>query len=191
MKLYELNLLDIGSTIQMAGAIFQGNGKTFLCYFPDDKNDLPLEHLELSYTDWKHLVAQTDKLETEVLQRASDGTLAKVILRKSQRQIDQHVSWRVFKRDGYSCRYCGTDDAPLTVDHVVCWEEGGPSTEENLVASCRKCNKVRGNTAFADWLCHPRYLATSPQLSQAVRDQNAALAAVVHQIPRASSQRSR
>lgn len=191
MRLYELNLLDIGSKIQMAGAIFQGNGRTFLCYFPDDKNDLPLEHLELSCDDWKHLIAQTDKMETEVLQRASDGTLAKVILRKSQRQIDQHVTWRVFRRDGFKCRYCAADDVPLTVDHAVCWEEGGPTVEENLLACCRKCNKARGNVPYQDWLSHPWYASVSRGLDPSVAAMNVALSGTLSSIPRLTSTRSR
>ena len=81
----------------------------------------------------------------EAQTQAEDGTLTKAILRKTARQIEASVSWQVWRRDGCRCRYCGRDNVPLTVDHLVRWEEGGPSTEENLVSSCKKCNQSQGD----------------------------------------------
>jgi hypothetical protein len=123
MKFSDLNLLSFGNTIQLTGAIYSGEGKSFLCFFPGDKNDLPQEILELTTEEWNEMIKQTDLLEAEVLARASDGRLAKIVLRKSARQISQGVSWNVFRRDGYKCRYCGKDKVPLTVDHLILWEE--------------------------------------------------------------------
>lgn len=191
MKLHELNLLSVGNTIQLVGAVYQGEGKTLLCFFPEEKDDLPHEVLEMGQTDWRHFIAQTDKLETEVLQRGPDGAIVKAIVRKCQRSIEQSVVWSVYRRDGFTCRYCAADDVPMTVDHLVCWEEGGPSTEENMVSSCRKCNKVRGNTSYERWLQHPHYLAVSRGLSQAVRDLNESLVASLASVPRLSHVRSR
>lgn len=183
-KLKDLDLLALGNTINLAGAIYAGEGKTFLAFFPEDRNDLPLEPLELDLEDWNALVRQTDILETEVLSRASDGTLAKIIVRKSTRHIDNAVSWRVFKRDRYACRYCGNDNTPLTVDHLVTWEDGGPSTEANLISSCKKCNKIRGNTLYSDWLNHPRYRSLSANLHPDVVRANSDLVATLDKIPR-------
>lgn len=191
MKLQDLNLLDFGNTIQLAGAVFQGEGRTFLCLFPEDKNDLPAEALELSLEDWNALVRQTDLLETEVLAKASDGTLAKVVLRKSQRQIDAAVSWKVFQRDAYSCRYCAITGVPLTIDHLVTWEDGGPTTEANLLSACRKCNKARGNTPYHAWLQHARYRDLSQKLTPEVRAANEALVATLDKIPRTLHTRTR
>ena len=66
--------------------------------------------------DWKKVLRQTDLLETEVLALSEDGKLTKAILRKSQRQIEARISWNVFRRDGYRCRYCGrgTQRGPFT-----------------------------------------------------------------------------
>lgn len=51
----------------------------------------------------------------------------------------------VLERDGYVCRWCG---APATeADHYpVSRHRGGPSTVENMVAACRRCNASRGAT---------------------------------------------
>jgi 5-methylcytosine-specific restriction endonuclease McrA len=185
MKFSELDLLAIGNTIQMAGAIFVGDGKTLLCYFPKDVEDgTRAEVLEMTTDDWQQFIRQTDILEAEVLARSSDGALTKTILRKSARQIDAIVQWQVFRRDGYACRYCGRNDVPLTVDHLVCWEEGGPSTLENMVSSCKKDNKIRGNLTYEEWLRHPRYLQVSKSLSEDVRALNERVAGTLAAIPR-------
>ncbi|MFN3649133.1 MAG: HNH endonuclease [Armatimonadota bacterium] len=51
----------------------------------------------------------------------------------------------VFARDGYQCQYCGVSGRDLTIDHVVPRRLGGPSTWENLVACCRRCNSRKGD----------------------------------------------
>lgn len=193
IKLSDLNLLSFGNTIQIAGAIFQGEGKTFLAFFPEDANnqDHVLDRLELDLEDWNTLLRQIDLLETEILAKAANGTLTKVVIRKSQRQIEQGVSWKVFKRDGYSCRYCGRDDIPLTVDHLVCWESGGPNIVENLVSSCRKCNKTRGDLSYADWLNHSYYRKVASGLNPAEREANIQLLQTLDSIPLNVHKRSR
>lgn len=194
----------------MVGAVYQGDGKMFICMFPEDAGmiatDRPIdvqffpkdgsqeydvETLDMDDEDWKKFLRQTDLMETEIITKASDGTLAKAIMRKSQRQIEQGVSWRVFKRDFYKCRYCGKDDIPLTVDHLVVWEEGGPSIEENLVASCRKCNKTRGNTLYPEWLESDFYKIVSRNLTRTVFADNQDLVSTLDKIPRMVHARSR
>lgn len=206
MELKEIDIHSIGSTVNLAGAVFAGEGKLLLCMFPEDRGELhgdtpsgypellsgpngtgttlELQVLDMDHEDWKIFLRQTDILEAKVLAEASDGKLAKIILRKSARQISQQVSWNVFRRDGYRCRYCGRDDVPLTVDHLVLWEEGGPSIERNLVAACKKCNKTRGNTPYAQWLLHRRYLQTSKNLEPSVRFDNEAMVGALDDIPR-------
>lgn len=191
MKLEEISIYKIGDTVQMVGAIYAGEGQTFLCFFPEDKNELPHVNLEMNLEDWKKFLFQTDVMETEVLTKGSDGALVKAILRKSQRNIDASVSWKVYKRDGYACRYCANDDVPLTVDHLVCWEEGGPSIESNLLASCKKCNKTRGNLPYAEWLNHPHYRRVAQNLSADTRQANADLVATLDKVPRLIHKRSR
>lgn len=192
MKLSDLDIRAFGNTIQLAGAVFQGEGKCIFATFPEDADPaLVLQHLEMSLEDWQVLLRQTDLMETEVLAKASDGTLAKIILRKSQRQIEQGVSWKVFKRDGYACRYCSADDVPLTVDHLVTWESGGPSIVDNLVSACRKCNKTRGDLSYADWLNHPYYLKVSKNLTDSVREANTRLLGTLDKIPLNVHKRSR
>jgi 5-methylcytosine-specific restriction endonuclease McrA len=50
----------------------------------------------------------------------------------------------VFARDGWACQYCGSRSS-LTVDHVIPRSKGGPSSWENIVASCAPCNRRKGD----------------------------------------------
>jgi 5-methylcytosine-specific restriction endonuclease McrA len=50
----------------------------------------------------------------------------------------------VFARDEWTCQYCGSR-SNLTVDHVVPRSKGGPSSWENIVASCAPCNRRKGS----------------------------------------------
>ena len=43
----------------------------------------------------------------------------------------------VFRRDNYTCQYCGRRDGGLTVDHVVPRHLGGAHTWTNVVAACQ------------------------------------------------------
>lgn len=59
------------------------------------------------------------------------------------------------ERQNSQCLYCGAEIGYLTseLDHIVPrkGEGGGRSTEDNLVAVCRECNRSKSNTPFAVW----------------------------------------
>jgi hypothetical protein len=191
--LNQLNIMDIGHTIQISGVIYSDDEVVYLCMMPDEPMLLrQVRVLELDQEAWKKIIRQSDLMETEILAKASDGKLAKVIVRKSTRQIEQGISWAVFRRDNFKCRYCGADDRPLTVDHLVTWEEGGPSIEENLVACCRKCNKTRGDKPYEVWLRSDYYtkeiaLLRGPHLTKLNQD----LVPTLADIPRREHTRGR
>ncbi|MFZ5821889.1 MAG: HNH endonuclease [Chloroflexota bacterium] len=50
----------------------------------------------------------------------------------------------VFRRDNYTCQYCGRRDLPLTVDHVLPKHMGGEHVWTNVVAACPACNHRKG-----------------------------------------------
>jgi 5-methylcytosine-specific restriction endonuclease McrA len=50
----------------------------------------------------------------------------------------------VFRRDHYTCQYCGRREAGLTVDHVIPRYQGGMHTWDNVVAACPSCNHRKG-----------------------------------------------
>ena len=50
----------------------------------------------------------------------------------------------VFRRDNYTCQYCGRRDTQLTVDHILPKHLGGEHTWTNVVAACPSCNHRKG-----------------------------------------------
>ena len=185
ISLKDIDLLAIGNTVQISGVIYSGDRDDYLCFLPeyqDEDGRKPLL-LEMDDEDWEKFLRQSDLMETEILTKAKDGKLAKAIVRKSARQIDQRVSWQVYKRDNYTCRYCGQTGIPLTVDHLVLWENGGPSTLDNLLTACKKCNKKRGNMEYAEWLECEKYQYASAGLTPEVKEANKEILKRLHKIP--------
>jgi 5-methylcytosine-specific restriction endonuclease McrA len=57
----------------------------------------------------------------------------------------------VLLRDDYTCQYCGIrGERMMTVDHVAPRSRGGPSTWENLVCACMRCNNRKNNRSPQD-----------------------------------------
>jgi 5-methylcytosine-specific restriction endonuclease McrA len=50
----------------------------------------------------------------------------------------------VFRRDNYTCQYCGRHGADLTLDHVLPKHLGGEHVWNNVVAACPSCNHHKG-----------------------------------------------
>lgn len=192
MKLSDLDLHKIGNEIGLVGAVFDDEFRTYLCLFPGQRVPPPgtLEVLDMNLEEWKKFLRQVDLQEVEVLQKTQHGDMAKTVLRKSQRLIEQRVSWAVFERDGYRCVYCGAKGIPLTVDHLILWEEGGPSIEENLVSACRKCNKTRGCTKYEDWLQSKYYLEVSKRLPMERLIANERLTVTIKAVEKRHSERA-
>jgi hypothetical protein len=165
---------QLGIDYQMSGIAFAGkDDNSLVILFPWENLTLgDIDEVKPTGGEWNLILKQLDFLEVEILSKAPDGSLLKTVLRKSQRQIEQGISWNVYRRDGYKCRYCGKNDVPLTVDHIVTWESGGPSTEDNLLCSCRKCNKLRGNMSYDEWVHSPKYVQLSKDLWEIDRERN-------------------
>ena len=177
-KYSEFNVLDIGNKYEIQGVVY-GNGEEniilVLASAPRKEMDKVIYPVG---AEWNEIIRQSDLLETEVI---GADKLAKVILRKSTRNIDTNISWEVFRRDKFTCRYCGADHVPMTVDHVVRWEEGGPSIPMNLVTSCKACNNTQNNMSYEDWLKSPYYIKVSENLWDEGRLRNKL---VLDQIPK-------
>lgn len=55
----------------------------------------------------------------------------------------------VLARDNYICQYCGVTAHDLTVDHIIPKRYGGPTSWDNLVCCCKKCNSRKGDKTLA------------------------------------------
>lgn len=56
----------------------------------------------------------------------------------------------VFRRDNYTCQYCGKRMADLTIDHIMPRHMGGMHTWENIVAACPACNHRKGGRTLEE-----------------------------------------
>lgn len=66
--------------------------------------------------------------------------------------ISKKVRFEVFKRDLFSCKYCGakSPDVVLEIDHVIPIVDGGDNNILNLVAACFNCNRGKGKRKISD-----------------------------------------
>ena len=74
----------------------------------------------------------------------------------------------VFARDDWTCQYCGSR-SNLTVDHVIPRSKGGPSSWENIVASCAPCNRRKGDRTPAQANMHPHHAPRTPHAEIFIR----------------------
>ena len=56
----------------------------------------------------------------------------------------------IFRRDHFTCQYCGKTTVFLTVDHVIPKHLGGNHSWNNLVAACSTCNHHKGGRTLLD-----------------------------------------
>ena len=116
------------------------------------------------------------KEKAEVLEHG-DGVLRSETMRLDQPEVIRLVSFvrvprdihrrritrkAVLARDAWTCQYCGSTKAGLTVDHVIPRSRGGESIWENIVASCASCNRRKGNRLPREIRMHPRKLPKAP-----------------------------
>lgn len=163
MQFKNFDVLKIGNELEITGVIYGNANEDIIIMLPGNEVKHISELLQPTLDEWNQIIRQSDLLEIELV---NGDPNKKVVLRKSTRQIDQQVSWEVFRRDNYKCRYCGANKVPLTVDHMVLWEEGGPTIDINLITSCKKCNHTRGSMKYEDWLQSALYLKVSLNIDE-------------------------
>lgn len=65
-----------------------------------------------------------------------------------RKAMSKKIRFEIFKRDKFSCKYCGKSPANgsiLNVDHVIPVAHGGTNDFENLVTSCFDCNNGKSD----------------------------------------------
>jgi 5-methylcytosine-specific restriction endonuclease McrA len=72
---------------------------------------------------------------------------------------------RVFARDGRTCRYCGSDEEPLHIDHIISRKRGGTHDLENLQVLCKLCNLRKSSKEEGVFLAQ---VATPPVFSSRI-----------------------
>lgn len=65
--------------------------------------------------------------------------------------ISKGKRFEVFKRDAFTCQYCGAHppEVILHVDHIVAVSGGGGNDMDNLITSCLPCNLGKSATPLS------------------------------------------
>jgi 5-methylcytosine-specific restriction endonuclease McrA len=71
----------------------------------------------------------------------------------------------VFLRDQFTCQYCAKSlpEPQLNLDHVIPRQKGGPTTWENIVTSCFRCNTRKANKMPQEANMHPLKKPVAPR----------------------------
>ncbi len=93
--------------------------------------------------------------------RPSIIRLARMIHRPRPRvKLNKH---EIFRRDHYTCQYCGKRGGFLTIDHVIPRHLGGAHTWENLVTACAECNHRKGGRTLEQANMYLIHLPVEPK----------------------------
>jgi hypothetical protein len=176
-------LLIYGNQLEISGFVMGNGQRQDIILFPDEFPVADHAFVLPTQEQMSNLLYQLDVLGI--------GTNEKKILRKSHRQIDSDIIWAVYRRDNYKCRYCGRNNVPLSVDHVVLWENGGDSLLNNMLSACRKCNKTRGNTEYLQWLLSDYYNKVNQNLTPLQKQENEDFWLLARDTPKRPTMRSR
>lgn len=70
----------------------------------------------------------------------------------SRQPVRKSVRFEVFKRDSFTCQYCGakSPDVVLHLDHITPVADGGTNDILNLVTACRDCNSGKSDRKLSD-----------------------------------------
>lgn len=88
----------------------------------------------------------------------SNGPQPSVVPRPERAPIPRKLRFEVFRRDDFTCRYCGGKSPErggtkvLEVDHVSPVAQGGNNELRNLVTACADCNRGKGATVLSPTL---------------------------------------
>ena len=125
MKAYEI----IGGYAHICDMCNKDDGRPTL-YWKEKDFDLCYECLETLYK-YNDFISTDD----------NPGNMGIKIIRKT---ISEELRNRIFKRDGYECKICGSKES-LVLDHIIPFSKGGTTELKNLQTLCKSCNSKKGS----------------------------------------------
>ena len=107
----------------------------------------------LEWDDWVHLEPEGARM----VKTSSGGVPAPdvIVLRQYRTRPRRGVAFtrrNLYRRDGYSCQYCGVQPGvgELTIDHVQPRSRAGATSWENCVVACGPCNRAKADRTPAE-----------------------------------------
>lgn len=109
----------------------------------------PEDYQQYGWFDWTQLPVEQDEpfIRTMKLRLRVPEVITLMHYDRLPRNIVAFSRRNVFKRDQFTCQYCGRrpGSEELTIDHVVPRSQGGNSSWENCVLACVECNMRKAN----------------------------------------------
>jgi len=87
---------------------------------------------------------------------------------ESRKCIGKRTRFEVFKRDAFTCQYCGgkSPHVVLEVDHITPVSAGGDNDILNLVTACKACNSGKSDRLLSDTAALDRRRGQLEELEQ-------------------------
>ena len=123
--------------------LFEGHAQVVL-------NDSDGAFQTYSFNQWRDFSAQEPHPETIATVSFKIRVPRVILLVLFDRLPKKEVKFtrhNIFERDRNICQYCGNvfERKDLNLDHVVPRDRGGPTSWENIVCSCVRCNTQKAN----------------------------------------------
>ena len=123
--------------------LFEGHAQVVL-------DDAAGDFHTFSFSQWRDFSAQQPHPETIATVSFKIRIPRVILLVMFDRLPKKEVKFtrhNIFERDRNTCQYCGQvfDRKDLNLDHVIPRDRGGPTTWENIVCSCVRCNTQKAN----------------------------------------------
>jgi len=128
------------------------------------RSPLPFDEVELagicriSLKEWK------DNFCDKILSCLKNGSSGWIVdfnecgvrlepkLGRAPSSVWNDIRSRVFARDDYTCGYCGERGGELECDHKDPVSLGGGDEDTNLITSCFRCNRAKGDMPLEAWM---------------------------------------
>lgn len=117
----------------------------------------PVEQVESIVSDCINVYELFIKEDDYFYSQRVNKNLKKQIKNINKRMFNYDVKkWyliinEVFKRDNYICQYCGTKGGKLEADHIIPFSKGGRDSLDNLITSCRRCNRQKKDKSIEEF----------------------------------------
>jgi 5-methylcytosine-specific restriction endonuclease McrA len=123
--------------------LFEGHAQVVL-------DDAAGDFQTFSFTQWRDFSAQQphpESIATVSFKIRIPRVILLVLFDRLPKKEVKFTRHNIFERDRNTCQYCGQvfDRKDLNLDHVIPRDRGGPTSWENIVCSCVRCNTQKAN----------------------------------------------